>query len=245
MLYIGRYQLTSTPDYFRVIFYDLSLALVDACLSADSTRLVAIPCKHPNFLFVVNLPVDLAHKAALLKRTLAVASTHNTIAPATTTTTAPAATAGASAPLASAATTSAVSAAAGASINGLLGGGTRTVSFEPRFIGNLSMLGPARGVFGQPLRMTHISANTVADAADAFHLITWNDEGTGEYCVWTIQPRTAAPAAASVTSPAGGGGVSSSMPEEVFDAALKCEYTPRLLMSRAPVERAWLEVRVF
>lgn len=59
------------------------------------------------------------------------------------------------------------------------------VSYEPRTAGPLRIIGPAEGVFGKPIHMTHIASNNILHS-DSFDFVTWNDEGTGEYCLWAI-----------------------------------------------------------
>lgn len=67
------------------------------------------------------------------------------------------------------------------------GGATLVVS--PRIAGPVMVLGPAVGAFGQAYRMTHIRAN-VTSGTDTFDYVAWNDDGLGEYTLWTVLPRS-------------------------------------------------------
>ncbi len=149
----------------------------------------------------------------------------------------------------------------------------KRISFDPRVVGPLAIIGPATGVFGQTLKMTHIaSSNNIrsappcsspsptpynasptsysytakdlksgnpeqkkgkdtsnakagAGAASAlnskpFHFVTWNDEGTGEYGLWTI--------------------IANRREKET----IQFEWFPRLLYPHIR-DRAWLEVSTF
>jgi hypothetical protein len=122
--------------------------------------------------------------------------------------------------------------------------GTKYINFEARRAGPVSIFGPAIGVFGQPLRMTHIACNyshmttanttdsshgivsapsgTVA-ALDIFHFVTWNDDGFGEYCLWKLaHAHGSVSSGASVTGP-------------------KFEYFPRLIVPKMN-DRLWLSL---
>lgn len=98
----------------------------------------------------------------------------------------------------------------------------KLISFEARRAGPMMILGPAKGVFGQSLIMTHIAANQFAYInntmpEDYYHFVTWNDESVGEYCLW----RMAKVEKDSKTS--------------------KFEWFPKLIVPKV-YDRAWLEV---
>jgi hypothetical protein len=70
-------------------------------------------------------------------------------------------------------------------------GSTKTpISYEPRIAGPLKIIGPAQGLFGKPVNMTHIAANPGVQHRDTFDYVTWNDDGLGEYCLWAIEKPT-------------------------------------------------------
>lgn len=62
----------------------------------------------------------------------------------------------------------------------------KMISFEARKAGPFAILGPAKGSFGQALKMTHISCNGNQSVHEYFHFVTWNDDGIGEYCLWKV-----------------------------------------------------------
>lgn len=65
------------------------------------------------------------------------------------------------------------------------------ISCESRKAGPLIILGPAKGYFGQVLKMTHIACNSNRDVQEPYHYVTWNDDGLGEYCLWKVfRPET-------------------------------------------------------
>ncbi len=70
----------------------------------------------------------------------------------------------------------------------------KLVNYEARKISSLCIFGPARGVFGNTLVMSHLASNTNVlnqNTSDTyFHFVTWNDEGIGEYCLWRIDLAT-------------------------------------------------------
>lgn len=75
---------------------------------------------------------------------------------------------------------------------------SQPINFEPRTAGPLCLFGPTVNVFGKPLEMSHIESNEYYKDEDldeedeeeeedsGFHFITWNDEGTGDYCLWHV-----------------------------------------------------------
>jgi hypothetical protein len=73
------------------------------------------------------------------------------------------------------------------------------INYEARKAGPVCILGPGKGVFGQPLLMTHISSNIYSPNSQSvdenyYHFVTWNDDGMGEYCLWRISiPKDASP----------------------------------------------------
>ena len=160
----------------------------------------------------------------------------------------------------------------------------KKISFDPRVVGPLAIIGPARGAFGQPLKMAHIaSSNNIRNSsasptlstptgnvgggggstgnassnpkggakpapqmknpkgktpdapsgggiggggsgggggnAKPFHFATWNDDGEGEYCLWTI--------------------IANRREKET----IQYEWFPRLLFPKVK-DRDWLEVRL-
>jgi hypothetical protein len=88
------------------------------------------------------------------------------------------------------------------------------INFEARKAGPLTIIGPAKGIFGQPLKMTHITCNTNQTTGNTdyeyYHFVTWNDGGLGEYCLWKLKDTS-------------------------------YEWFPRLVVPRA--DKSWLEVR--
>lgn len=63
----------------------------------------------------------------------------------------------------------------------------KTISFEPRVVGPIQILGPAKSALtGQPFRANRISASVAQSASSPFGFVTWSDEGTGEYAVWSL-----------------------------------------------------------
>eukprot|EP01119_Soliformovum_irregulare_P025214 TRINITY_DN9277_c0_g1_i1.p1 TRINITY_DN9277_c0_g1~~TRINITY_DN9277_c0_g1_i1.p1 ORF type:complete len:607 (-),score=108.70 TRINITY_DN9277_c0_g1_i1:33-1853(-) len=62
------------------------------------------------------------------------------------------------------------------------------VQFGAHTFGPLFIMGPAKGCFGQPLKMTHISSNPMAKPSkdNVCHFVTWNDDGLGEFCLWKM-----------------------------------------------------------
>lgn len=66
----------------------------------------------------------------------------------------------------------------------------RTVNFEARRAGPLTIIGPGKGLLGQPLKMSHIASNSCQiinnPEIDYYHFVTWNDEPLGEYCLWRL-----------------------------------------------------------
>jgi hypothetical protein len=178
------YQISPTPDYFKLVYYDLSMTFLDACFSPDSTRLVVIPAKHPTQLSILSLPLDYQKRYSAGGCSFVPGGV------------------GPQPPLSSI-------------------GNMKTISFEPRVLGPLAFLGPARGIFGQPHRMTRVAASCLNTSADAFQLISWNDDSTSEYVIWTVRKEAGA--------------------ETSLETAFTYEWLPRLLLSRALVERSWLE----
>ncbi len=71
------------------------------------------------------------------------------------------------------------------------------ISVEPRKIGPMVVIGPAVGALGQPIKMTHICGNFhfvrvqvqphEVESVPAYQYATWNDDGRGEYCLWTVK----------------------------------------------------------
>ncbi|ELR23589.1 MYND finger domain containing protein [Acanthamoeba castellanii str. Neff] len=162
-----------TPPYFRLIFYDMSFTFLDACFSPDSKSLVTIPSRYPCFIFLLNLNFVLGRvrnqhasssAAAQARATTEATQGNGTI---------------------DIASSFAFDAAAESDTVTM-----KKISFDPRVVGPLAIIGPATGAFDQPLKMAHISSSNNIRAAPVnpkpFHFVTWNDEGTGEYCLWTI-----------------------------------------------------------
>jgi len=62
ILYFGlyRYEIsepTSTrKEYFKPVFYDITLMFIDACFAPDSKSIVFIPARYPSLLFMLTLP---------------------------------------------------------------------------------------------------------------------------------------------------------------------------------------------
>lgn len=72
----------------------------------------------------------------------------------------------------------------------------KAISFEPRVVGPIQILGPTKSVLtGQPFRANRVSASTATSALSPFGFVTWCDEGTGEYCVWSLAREADAKAA--------------------------------------------------
>eukprot|EP01112_Ceratiomyxa_fruticulosa_P011072 TRINITY_DN2979_c0_g1_i1.p1 TRINITY_DN2979_c0_g1~~TRINITY_DN2979_c0_g1_i1.p1 ORF type:complete len:684 (+),score=109.95 TRINITY_DN2979_c0_g1_i1:105-2156(+) len=176
-------------DCFKVVYNDMSFTFIDACFSPDSRSIVAILSRYPSFIFIMNLPLDQVP-------TLTNASTSS--APSTSSN--------------------------GSSKTSYLPNGKstfsqspsphKTISFEPRKIGPMTILGPAFGVHKQPLRMTRISNNySLKDDSELFHYVTWNSEGWGEYCLWRVTHE---------------------------EGAVKFEFVPRLVLPILP-DRDWLD----
>jgi hypothetical protein len=66
--------------------------------------------------------------------------------------------------------------------------------------------------------MSHIAASPCA-AGNSFHFVTWNDDGAGEYCLWSV-----------------------ARPLSEGENAYRFDYFPRLLTPRI-LDKAWYEVR--
>jgi len=60
------------------------------------------------------------------------------------------------------------------------------INYEARKFGPISIIGPGVGVFGQPLKMTHIASNFQSNSEKNVHFVTWHDDGRGEYCLWKL-----------------------------------------------------------
>jgi len=186
------YQIAeNTPPYFQLIFYDMSFTFLDACFSPDSKSLLTIPSRYPCFIFLLNLNFVLGRSKT--QQANATRATTETIQENGT-----------------------IDIASSFAFDSAVECDTATakkISFDPRVVGPLAIIGPATGAFAQPLKMTHISSsNNIRSTAQAspatpvnhnlrsvgqaspaapvnqrpFHFVTWNDEGTGEFCLWTI-----------------------------------------------------------
>jgi hypothetical protein len=104
----------------------------------------------------------------------------------------------------------------------------KLISFEARKAGPIAIIGPAKGAFGQPLKMTRIISNANAMPSyspatedsinEYFHFITWNEEGFGEYCLWRLH-----------------------ISKEKEHRVAKFECFPRLVNLRV-CDKVWLEV---
>jgi hypothetical protein len=166
-----RYQIFEEgfAEYFKLIFYDFSFSFLDCCFSPDSQSLISIPSKFPELIFILNLPLITGSKNGRKSGSnLNGSSLPSAIATTTaTTTTTP---------------TSKQDSQPQKEKEDL------TISFEGRIFGPLSIIGPAKGAFGQPLKMSHISSNNppAEPENDSYHLVTWNNDGWGEYCLWKI-----------------------------------------------------------
>lgn len=140
---------TTRKEYFKPVFYDITLMFIDACFAPDSKSIVFIPARYPSLLFMLTLPAFSSSPSSPKptpfekSRMTSISSDFN---------------------------------ASDSSSH------TKPISFEARFAGPLHIFGPARGVFGQPLKMSHISGNSMM--GEVYHFATWNDEGLGEYCLW-------------------------------------------------------------
>lgn len=63
----------------------------------------------------------------------------------------------------------------------------RAISFEPRVVGPIQILGPARSTLGtHHFRANRVSASVSSASTSSHAFVTWSDEGTGEYCVWSL-----------------------------------------------------------
>src|SRR5690606_12528271 len=145
----NRYQIFEEPEFFQVIFYDLSISFIDACFSPDSQNLLVIPTRFPNYIFMLNLPTN--NSKAQRKFKFNVHSFQMNQESLNTTR-------------------------------------QKLINFEPRKTVPLAIIGPATGIFGQPLKITHITCNynptmNTPPGCDYFHFVTWNDDGLGEYCL--------------------------------------------------------------
>ena len=72
----------------------------------------------------------------------------------------------------------------------------KLINYEARRAGPLCILGPGKGVFGQPLLMSHISSNIYSPSTiddNYYHFVTWNDDGMGEYCLWRYKIKENSP----------------------------------------------------
>eukprot|EP01133_Synstelium_polycarpum_P006749 gene6749-7844_t len=101
-------------------------------------------------------------------------------------------------------------------------GNSKIISFEPRKVGPLAILGPAKNVLGAPYTGTHIASNPAPiknDKIDSFEYVTWNDDGLGEYCMWSVAKEVA---------------VKNTLP------ALRFEWITRLIGPIVP-DRVWIE----
>ncbi|KAF2068742.1 hypothetical protein CYY_009938 [Polysphondylium violaceum] len=70
---------------------------------------------------------------------------------------------------------------------------SKRVSFEPRRVGPMAIVGPIKNSLGQPYQMTHITSNPYpqfSEKVKAFEYVTWNDDGLGECCFWNIYKDT-------------------------------------------------------
>lgn len=70
---------------------------------------------------------------------------------------------------------------------------SKRISFEPRRIGPMAIIGPIKNCLGQPYQMTHITSNPYphfTDKVKAFEYVTWNDDGLGECCFWNMYKDT-------------------------------------------------------
>lgn len=97
------------------------------------------------------------------------------------------------------------------------------INYEARNIGPLSIFGPAKGIFGEILKITHISCNYNQRSSDPnyFHFITWNDDGIGEYCFWQINILNQS---------------------EISHEKSTFQYLPKLLIPKI-TDKIWLEVK--
>eukprot|EP01114_Cavostelium_apophysatum_P024218 TRINITY_DN9419_c0_g1_i1.p1 TRINITY_DN9419_c0_g1~~TRINITY_DN9419_c0_g1_i1.p1 ORF type:complete len:545 (+),score=66.26 TRINITY_DN9419_c0_g1_i1:419-2053(+) len=146
-------------DFFRLAFYDFSFCFVDACFSSDSRGILTIPAKYPSYVFWVHIPIL---NASRQKRPGTAANSASPNSPS---------------PL---------------SETSLRHSGQKplpqSTNYEARKAGPLTIVGPSKGLHGQPLKMTHIVCNTnqITTNGDIeyFHFSTWNDDGNGEYCLW-------------------------------------------------------------
>jgi hypothetical protein len=152
----------------KEIFFDLTSTILDVCFSPDSKGILVLPALHPGFVFMLKLPLIKDEDKSLTR------GIHYTTS----------------------------STASLYQMNR-----ATQIDFEPRIAGPLSIFGPAVGVFGQTIIFTHIASNGRANMnahfssnypvnmqnstsnqtpREGFSFVTWNDDGLGEYCLWTI-----------------------------------------------------------
>ncbi|GAM29245.1 hypothetical protein SAMD00019534_124210 [Acytostelium subglobosum LB1] len=204
------------PNYFQLIFYDTSMAYIDACFSSDSQMLVAILSRFPNYLFFLQLPIAKKLSLDALKlhnQYRQQFCTHNQSTPAP--------------PVGSVDFTglsNSLYQQQSASFDLWLK--SSTVSYDPRKIGPLAIIGPAKNTFGLPFCPTHISCNPTPrlDRIENFEYVTWNDDGLGEYCLWNVSRESQSAAILS----------NKSMP------SLKFEWMTRLIGPIVP-DRVWID----
>ncbi|KYQ90908.1 hypothetical protein DLAC_07781 [Tieghemostelium lacteum] len=187
------------PEYFQLIYYDSSFTFIDACFSSDSTMLVSILSRYPNFLFFLQLPniknplIPFCNHPSNLDindnnnsnsnsssngNTSPTSSNKNGNTSTTTTTT----------------TTTGTSGTGGSNskLYENLEYMSKKIHFEPRKIGPMAIIGPIKNTFGKPYNMTHIASNpfpyasVASEKVKAFEYLTWNDDGLGEFCFWNV-----------------------------------------------------------
>lgn len=130
-----RYQIREeeAPNYFQLIFFEWSCAVVDVCFTPDSRSVVAIPAKFPAYVIVARLSLR--------------------------------------------------------SGNALAAPPSLTPQFNARAVGPWLVAGPALPDARTPDARTPVVLTHVAAAPHPqwpVTLVTWNDEGRGEFCVWTL-----------------------------------------------------------